>query len=163
MRRLSLRLRLLLITLALLVIGLGTGSAIVTSQLERHLENRMDSELRSVGQLLLLSPGPISPSSEVDSQRLAVGLDLFGSPYFVFLDRQGNQVTEVHSPVLRRTSSRGWRIFGRPSRVVRWCRSRRATAPAAGARSPFSVPSWTGRWWLRARSPKRTALSPGSG
>lgn len=98
MRRLSLRLRLLLITLALLVIGLGTGSAIVTSQLERHLENRMDSELRSVGQLLLLSPGPISPSSEVDSQRLAVGLDLFGSPYFVFLDRQGNQVTEVHSP-----------------------------------------------------------------
>ena len=98
MKRLSLRLRLLLITLALLVVGLGTGSAIVTSQLQGHLEDRMDSELRSVGELLLLSPTPINPETEVDSQRLAVGLDLFGSPYFVFLDRQGNQVTEVHSP-----------------------------------------------------------------
>ncbi|GAA1582890.1 HAMP domain-containing sensor histidine kinase [Kribbella sancticallisti] len=103
LQRLSLRLRLLLITLALLVVGLGAGSTVVASLLQSHLQHRMDSELRSVGGLLALAPGPIKSGptttpGEVDAQRLAAGLDLFGSPYFLFFDAQGNVTTEVHSP-----------------------------------------------------------------
>ncbi|WBQ02783.1 sensor histidine kinase [Kribbella sp. CA-293567] len=99
MKRLSLRVRLLLITLALLLAGLGAGSVIVATLLQTHLQQRMDSELRSVGELLRLSPISADPRpGELDAQRLALGLELFGSPYFVFLDPQGNVTSEVHSP-----------------------------------------------------------------
>jgi two-component system OmpR family sensor kinase len=98
-RRLSLRSRLLLITLVLLVIGLATGSTIVTSRLQDHLQSRLDSELRSVGQLLQLSGAPTNPDrADANAQQLALGLDLFGSPYFVFLDPAGKVVSEVSSP-----------------------------------------------------------------
>ncbi|GAA1511242.1 HAMP domain-containing sensor histidine kinase [Kribbella lupini] len=99
MRRLSLRSRLLLITLVLLVVGLATGSTIVTSRLQDHLQTRLDSELRSVGQLLRISGAPTNPERvDANAQQLALGLDLFGSPYFVFLDPAGTVVGEVSSP-----------------------------------------------------------------
>ncbi|ONI69945.1 two-component sensor histidine kinase [Kribbella sp. ALI-6-A] len=99
MRRLSLRSRLVLITLVLLVVGLAAGSTIVTSRLQDHLETRLDSELRSVGRLLQLSGAPINPDrADANAQQLALGLDLFGSPYFVFLDPAGTVVSEVSSP-----------------------------------------------------------------
>jgi two-component system OmpR family sensor kinase len=88
---------LLLITLVLLVVGLATGSTIVTSRLQDHLQTRLDSELRSVGQLLQLSP--VNPErTNPDAQQLALGLDLFGSPYFVFLDPAGKVASQVSSP-----------------------------------------------------------------
>lgn len=103
MKRLSLRSRLLLITLALLLIGLTTGATIVTSLLQNHLRTRLDSELRSVGRLLQLTDGPVSQDRPgADAQALALGLDLFGSPYFVFLDPDGMVVSQVSSPRIGR-------------------------------------------------------------
>ncbi|GAB2582703.1 sensor histidine kinase [Kribbella endophytica] len=103
MKRLSLRSRLLLITLALLLIGLTTGATIVTSLLQNHLRTRLDSELRSVGRLLQLTDGPVSQDRPgADAQALALGLDLFGSPYFVFLDPDGKVVSQVSSPRIGR-------------------------------------------------------------
>nr|WP_202893395.1 HAMP domain-containing sensor histidine kinase [Kribbella italica] len=95
----SLRSRLLLITLLLLVVGLATGSTIVNARLQDHLRTRLDSELRSVGQLLQTSGAPTDPErADANARQLALGLDLFGSPYFVFLDPAGAVVGEVSSP-----------------------------------------------------------------
>jgi two-component system OmpR family sensor kinase len=102
-KRLSLRSRLLLITLALLLVGLASGATIVTSLLQNHLRTRLDSELRSVGQLLQLTDGPVNQDRPgADAQALALGLDLFGSPYFVFLDPGGKVVSQVSSPRIGR-------------------------------------------------------------
>ena len=162
MKRLSLRSRLLLITLALLLIGLATGATIVTSLLENHLRTRLDSELRSVGQLLQLSDGPTNQDRPgADSQALALGLDLFGSPYFVFLDPGGKVVSQVSSPRIARDQLPRWKNCAGPSPTARPSSYSRPTGRAGGVRSRCR--GSPARWWWPARSPRPTRLSPAYG
>lgn len=98
MRRLSLRARLLLLTAGLLLAGLTLVSAVVSDQLERFQLDRLDGQLRSLTELISRAAGP--PPAENPTVRpdlLDPALDLFGTPYVVYLDAGGAVVGGLHS------------------------------------------------------------------
>lgn len=98
MRRLSLRARLLLLTAGLLLAGLTLVSALVTDQLERFQLDRLDGQLRSMTELISLAASPPPAGNPaVRPDLLDPALDLFGSPYVVYLDAGGAVVGGLHS------------------------------------------------------------------
>jgi two-component system OmpR family sensor kinase len=97
-RRLSLRARLLLLTAGLLLAGLTLGSAVVSDRLERFQLDRLDGQLRSLTELISLAAGP--PPAENPAVRpdlIDPALDLFGTPYVVYLDAGGAVAGGLHS------------------------------------------------------------------
>ncbi|WIX98970.1 HAMP domain-containing sensor histidine kinase [Amycolatopsis mongoliensis] len=98
MRRLSLRARLLLLTAGLLLTGLTLVSAVVSDQLERFQLDRLDGQLRSMTELISRAAGP--PPAENPAVRpdlLDPALELFGTPYVVYLDAGGAVAGSLHS------------------------------------------------------------------
>lgn len=98
MRRLSLRARLLLLTAGLLLAGLTLISALVAGRLERFQLDRLDGQLRSMTELISRAAGPPpAENAAVRPDLLDPALDLFGTPYVVYLDAAGAQVGGLHS------------------------------------------------------------------
>ncbi|SEF20104.1 two-component system, OmpR family, sensor kinase [Amycolatopsis pretoriensis] len=98
MRRLSLRARLLLLTAGLLLAGLTLVSALVSDQLERFQLDRLDGQLRSMTELISRAAGPPPAANPaVRPDLLDPALDLFGTPYVVYLDPGGAVVGGLHS------------------------------------------------------------------
>ncbi|MFJ7219232.1 ATP-binding protein [Amycolatopsis sp. NPDC098790] len=98
MRRLSLRARLLLLTAGLLLAGLTLISALVADRLERFQLGRLDGQLRSMTELVSLAANPAPAGNPaVRPDLLDPALDLFGSPYVVYLDAGGAVVGGLHS------------------------------------------------------------------
>ncbi|MGW5719936.1 sensor histidine kinase [Amycolatopsis sp. NPDC003865] len=98
MRRLSLRARLLLLTAGLLLAGLTLVSALVAGRLERFQLDRLDGQLRSMTELISRAAGPPPAGNPaVRPDLLDPALDLFGSPYVVYLDAGGAVVGRLHS------------------------------------------------------------------
>jgi len=97
MRRFSLRARLLLLTTALLLAGLSLISAVVSDQLERYQLDRLDSQLRSFTEIIA-RVSTTGPSRSTPAQPLLdPALELIGTPYLTYLDRDGNVVGSIHS------------------------------------------------------------------
>ncbi|MEV6877159.1 hypothetical protein [Amycolatopsis sp. NPDC051128] len=107
MSRLSLRARLLLLTAGLLLAGLALGGAVVSDQVERYQLDRLDGRLRSLTELISRVSATGPPRLENTSARpelLDPALELFGTPYLVYLDAGG-------TPAARRRAAstpRGW-------------------------------------------------------
>jgi two-component system OmpR family sensor kinase len=86
----SLRVRLLLLTATLLLAGLGLVGTVVSDRLEHYQVDRLDSQLRSLTDLIARLPvsgprdGAGAPSTVLDP-----ALDLIGAPYLVYLDANG--------------------------------------------------------------------------
>ncbi|EOD64250.1 two-component system histidine kinase, partial [Amycolatopsis vancoresmycina DSM 44592] len=90
MKRLSLRARLLLLTAGLLLAGLTLTGTLVSGQLERFQLDRLDGQLRSMTELISRAAGPPpSASPAVRPDLVDPALELFGSPYVVYLDARG--------------------------------------------------------------------------
>lgn len=88
----SLRARLLLLTATLLMAGLGLAGTVVSDRLERYQLDRLDSQLRSLTDLITRAParGPsASGTSVARTDLLDPALELIGAPYLVFLDANG--------------------------------------------------------------------------
>jgi two-component system, OmpR family, sensor kinase len=154
-KRLSLRARLLLLTAGLLLAGLTLAGALVSDQLERFQLDRLDGQLRSMTELISLAAGP--PPAETPAVRpdlIDPALDLFGTPYVVYLDAAGAVAGGLHSSrvpgatlppfdALRTVPTDGtavdldaadgsqrWRAVARPAR--RWGGTVVSAAPLAG-------------------------------
>ncbi|MFJ9779641.1 sensor histidine kinase [Amycolatopsis sp. NPDC101161] len=98
MTRLSLRARLLLLTAGLLLAGLTLISALVAGQLERFQLDRLDGQLRSMTELISRAAGPPpAENAAVRPDLLDPALELFGTPYVVYLDAAGAPVGGLHS------------------------------------------------------------------
>ncbi|GLY40125.1 two-component sensor histidine kinase [Amycolatopsis sp. NBRC 101858] len=98
MKRLSLRARLLLLTAGLLLAGLTLVSTLVSDQLEHFQLDRLDGQLRSMTELISRAAGP--PPAESPAVRpdlVGPALDLFGTPYVVYLDASGAVAGGLHS------------------------------------------------------------------
>ncbi|WP_284748995.1 sensor histidine kinase [Amycolatopsis sp. RTGN1] len=98
MRRLSLRARLLLLTAGLLLAGLTLVSTLVSGRLEQFQLDRLDGQLRSMTELISRAAGP--PPAETPAVRpdlVDPALDLFGTPYVVYLDASGAVAGGLHS------------------------------------------------------------------
>ncbi|MGW5739888.1 sensor histidine kinase [Amycolatopsis sp. NPDC003861] len=156
MRRLSLRARLLLLTAVLLLAGLTLIGALVSGQLERFQLDRLDGQLRSMTELISRAAGPPpSANPAVRPDLVDPALELFGTPYVVYLDPSGAAVGGLHSsrvdgatlpPIdaLRSVPADGtavdldaadgsqrWRAVARPA--VRWGGTVVSAAPLAEA------------------------------
>jgi two-component system OmpR family sensor kinase len=155
-RRLSLRARLLLLTAGLLLAGLTLAGVLVSDRLERFQLDRLDGQLRSMTELISLAAGP-PPTGQlaVRPDLLDPALDLFGTPYFVYLDASGAVAGGLHSSrvagqalppldALRTVPTDGtavdlraadgserWRAIARPA--VRWGGKVVSAAPLAEA------------------------------
>ncbi|WP_410586071.1 ATP-binding protein [Amycolatopsis sp. lyj-23] len=98
MRRLSLRARLLLLTAGLLLTGLTLIGTLVSDQLERFQLERLDSQLHSMTELISLAAGPPPAASPtVRPDLVDPALELFGTPYVVYLDAGGAVAGGLHS------------------------------------------------------------------
>ena len=103
----SLRVRLLLLTAALLLAGLGLVGTVVSDRLERYQVDRLDSQLRSLTELISRLPvsGPRDPgTASARPHLLDPALDLIGAPYLVYLDANGAVAENVLSSRLSTTS-----------------------------------------------------------
>jgi two-component system, OmpR family, sensor kinase len=99
-RRLSLRARLLLLTAGLLLAGLALGGAVVSDQVERYQLDRLDGRLRSLTELISRVSATGPPRLENTTARpelLDPALELFGTPYLVYLDADGSPAGGIHS------------------------------------------------------------------
>ncbi|WP_434444080.1 ATP-binding protein [Lentzea sp. E54] len=97
--RFSLRTRLLLLTTSLLLAGLGLVGAVVSEQLERYQLERIDAQLRSLGEILSRAPatGPLGAvGTTTRPDLLDPALRLVGAPYLVYLDANGAVVGGLH-------------------------------------------------------------------
>ncbi|MEI8409939.1 MULTISPECIES: sensor histidine kinase [unclassified Kribbella] len=156
MRRVSLRARLLLLTTALLLAGLSLISAVVSTQLERYQLDRLDGQLRSFTEIIssVSTTGP-SRNTPAQPQLLDPALELIGTPYLVYLDKDGAIVGSIHSSrldpstlpspdelrslktdgtavdLLAADSSGRWRAMARPT--VGWAGKVIAAAPLTEA------------------------------
>ncbi|MFI5586354.1 sensor histidine kinase [Amycolatopsis sp. NPDC051758] len=100
MKRLSLRARLLLLTTCLLLAGLGLIGAVVSDHVERYQLDRLDGQLRSLTELISRVSAAGPPRLENTTARpelLDPALDLFGTPYLVYLDARGAVAGGIHS------------------------------------------------------------------
>ncbi|GAB3443960.1 HAMP domain-containing sensor histidine kinase [Streptomonospora sediminis] len=100
LNRLSLRARLLLLTTGLLLAGLTLVSAVVSDRLERYQLDRLDSQLRSFTVLFSRASTAMPPRMDPVTaypERLEHALDLFGVPYLVHLDADGDIARDVRS------------------------------------------------------------------
>ncbi|WP_328616903.1 HAMP domain-containing histidine kinase [Amycolatopsis sp. NBC_00355] len=100
MKRLSLRARLLLLTAGLLLAGLGLIGAVVSDHVERYQLDRLDGQLGSLTGLISRVPAAGPPGLENTNARpelLDPALDLFGTPYLVYLDADGSVAGGIHS------------------------------------------------------------------
>jgi len=96
----SLRVRLLLITAALLLAGLGLVGAVVSDRVEHYQVDRLDSQLRSLTELISSLPvaGPRDPAAvSPRPELLDPALELIGAPYLVYLDANGTVAEGVLS------------------------------------------------------------------
>lgn len=91
MNRLSLRVRLLLLTATLLLAGLGLVGTVVSDRLEHYQLDRLDTQLRSLTELISHLPdgGPRGSGTATSPGLLDPALDLIGAPYLVYLDANG--------------------------------------------------------------------------
>ncbi|MDJ1134315.1 sensor histidine kinase [Streptomyces iconiensis] len=140
LRGLSLRARLLLLTVCLLLAGLSLISAVVSDRLESYQLGRLDSQLRSLTELI--SRVPDEGLSQVGKtpghpELLGSGLDLFGAPYLLYLDADGRVVGDAHSPRLDRATVP-------PRRELR-------AVPADGTAVGLRAADDSGRWRAVAR------------
>lgn len=96
--RFSMRARLLLLTTGLLLAGLSLTSALVSEQLEAYQLDRIDGQLRTFTEILTRAPlrGTSEPA-EADAALFDPALDLFGAPYLVFLDADGQVAQSLHT------------------------------------------------------------------
>ncbi len=157
MTRFSLRARLLLLTAGLLLAGLGLVGAVVSDQVERYQLDRLDNQLRSLTELIALGPatGPPTPDPPVRPDLVDPALELFGTPYVVYLNAAGvvsgglrsSRLDGATLPALdalhtvpadgtavdlpAADGSGRWRAVARPS--VRWGGTVLAAAPLAEA------------------------------
>ncbi|GAB2600552.1 two-component sensor histidine kinase [Paractinoplanes abujensis] len=92
----SLRVRLLLITAALLLAGLGLFGTVVAGRLSHYQVDRLDTQLRSLTQLLSRVPAA-QPGPAADPSLLDPALDLIGAPYLVYLDADGTVLRSAFS------------------------------------------------------------------
>ncbi|MDT7801927.1 MAG: two-component system, OmpR family, sensor kinase, partial [Actinomycetota bacterium] len=100
MKRLSLRARLLLLTAGLLLAGLGLIGAVVSDHVERYQLDRLDGQLRSLTELISRVPAAGPPGLKTTNARpelLDPALDLFGTPYLVYLGADGSVAGGIHS------------------------------------------------------------------
>jgi two-component system OmpR family sensor kinase len=107
MRRLSLRARLLLLTAGLLLAGLGLVGAVVSDHVERYQIDRLDGQLRSLTELISRVSASGPPRVENTSARpelLDPALELFGTPYLVYLNADGSLAGGIHSSRLDGTT-----------------------------------------------------------
>ncbi|GHH27753.1 sensor histidine kinase [Lentzea cavernae] len=96
---LSLRTRLLLLTASLLLAGLGLVGAVVSDQLERYQLDRVDAQLRSLGEILSRVPaaGPLGTAgTTARPDLLDPALRLIGGPHLVYLDANGEVAGTLH-------------------------------------------------------------------
>lgn len=97
---LSLRIRLLLLTAGLLLAGLGLVGAVVADQLERYQLDRVDAQLRSLGEIISRAPAT-RPLDAADTtprpDLLDPALRLLGTPYLVYLDANGAVLSGLHA------------------------------------------------------------------
>ncbi|GIM89576.1 sensor histidine kinase [Paractinoplanes toevensis] len=96
----SLRVRLLLITAALLLAGLGLVGTVVSDRVEHYQVDRLDSQLRSLTELISSLPvsGPRDAATTAPRPELLdPALDLVGAPYLVYLDANGTVAEGVLS------------------------------------------------------------------
>ncbi|MEU0533187.1 HAMP domain-containing sensor histidine kinase [Amycolatopsis tolypomycina] len=156
MTRLSLRARLLLLTAGLLLAGLTLIGTLVSGQLERFQLDRLDGQLRSLTELISLAAGPPPAANPaVRPDLVDPALELFGTPYVVYLDAGGAVAGGLHSSRLAGTSlppvdalrtvpadgtavdlaaadgSQRWRAVARPA--ARWGGTVVSAAPLAEA------------------------------
>jgi two-component system OmpR family sensor kinase len=94
-----LRARLLLLTAGLLLAGLGLVGAVVSDQLERYQLDRLDGQLRSMTDLIsrASSTAPPAANPATRPELLDSALELFGTPYVVYLDAGGAVSGGLHS------------------------------------------------------------------
>ncbi|WP_439657935.1 sensor histidine kinase [Lentzea sp. HUAS TT2] len=138
--RLSLRTRLLLLTASLLLAGLGLVGAVVSDQLERYQLDRIDGQLRSLGEILSRVPasGPLaSTDATARPELLDPALRLIGAPYLVYLDANGAVVGGLHTSRLDGASLPG------PGEL--------RTVPADGRPVDLNAADGSGRWRAAAR------------
>ncbi|MFJ5991399.1 sensor histidine kinase [Lentzea sp. NPDC092896] len=134
---LSLRTRLLLLTAGLLLAGLGLVGAVVSDQVERYQLDRVDAQLRSLGEILSRAPAAGPPATANRPDLLDPALRLIGGPYLVYLDADGEVVGGLRSPRLDDASLPG------PADL--------RTVPAAGDPVELPAADGTGRWRASAR------------
>lgn len=92
MKRFSLRARIVLITIALLTLGFVVSDSVVLVTLRGPLVDRVDSQLRLVGAVIVRLPMTV-PQQAVTAP--SSGLDLIDQLYLGYLDDSGNVVREV--------------------------------------------------------------------
>ncbi|SES06964.1 two-component system, OmpR family, sensor kinase [Lentzea xinjiangensis] len=140
---LSLRTRLLLLTASLLLAGLGLVGAVVSDQLERYQLDRIDAQLRSLGEILARVPatGPLGTVGAVGTEArpdlLDPALGLIGAPYLVYVGADGAVVGGLHSSRLDGASLPG------PGEL--------RTVPTGGAPVDLPAADGSGRWRATAR------------
>ncbi|MBB5079160.1 sensor histidine kinase [Nonomuraea endophytica] len=140
MSRFSLRARLLLLTTGLLLAGLTLISAVVTEHLERYQLNRLDHQLGTLTSIISRVSGDGPPDVEQAGARpelLGPALDLFGTPYLVYLDANGAVSGRVHSPGLNEAAL--------PTR------EQLRAIPADGRAMDLPAADGSGRWRAVAR------------
>ncbi|MFG1645810.1 sensor histidine kinase [Amycolatopsis sp. NPDC049252] len=140
MKRLSLRARLLLLTAGLLLAGLGLIGAVVSDHVERYQLDRLDGQLRSLTELLSRVPAAGPPGLKTTNARpelLDPALDLFGTPYLVYLGADGSVAGGVHSSRLDAAA------LPTPGAL--------RTIPADGTAADLPAADGSGRWRAVAR------------
>lgn len=135
--RFSLRTRLLLLTASLLLAGLGLVGAIVSDQVERYQLDRVDAQLRSLGEILSRVPAAGPPATAARPDLLDPALRLIGGPYLVYLDADGTVVGGLRSPRLD--------VASLPAS------SGLSTVPTTGVPVDLPAADGTGRWRVTAR------------
>ncbi|MEA5367358.1 HAMP domain-containing sensor histidine kinase [Amycolatopsis sp., V23-08] len=140
MKRLSLRARLLLLTAGLLLAGLGLIGAVVSDHVERYQLDRLDGQLRSLTELISRVPAAGPPGLESTNARpelLDPALDLFGTPYLVYLGADGSVAGGIHSSRLNAAA------LPAPGAL--------RTVPADGTAADLPAADGSGRWRAVAR------------
>jgi two-component system OmpR family sensor kinase len=138
--RFSLRTRLLLLTASLLLAGLGLVGAVVSDQLERYQLDRVDAQLRSLGEILSRVPatGPLDTVGTTPRPDLLdPALRLVGAPYLVYLTADGTVAGGLHAGRLDGASLPG------PGEL--------RTVPADGEPVDLRAADGSGRWRATAR------------
>ncbi|WP_211228617.1 sensor histidine kinase [Glycomyces tenuis] len=100
LHRFSLRARLLALTSVLLLAGLSLIGAVVSDRLERYQLDRIDERLRSFTAIVsqVSATGPVEPGQAAERPELLdPALDLVGAPYLVYLDADGEPISELQS------------------------------------------------------------------